>query len=144
MRQEKWAEIRIAFDPKSNGRHSNDLNNTGGVVGAKPDLHFEMPALLAVWRLLQGRGSRQNGGGKAGDMVITLARERSDRGPGDGGRWTSWQELPEVKSTGLGDVLSIGVEGVDRVKDHPRISSCTAGWWCCQSLRSRILEVWGR
>lgn len=38
MRQEKWAEVRIAFDPKSNGRHSNDLNNTEGVVVAKPDL----------------------------------------------------------------------------------------------------------
>ena len=56
MRQEKWAEVRIAFDSKSNGRHSSDLNNTGGVVVAKPDLHFETPALLAVWRWLQGEG----------------------------------------------------------------------------------------
>lgn len=89
-------------------------------------------------------GARQNGGGKAREVVITLAQERSDRGPGDGGRWSSWQELSEVKPTGLGDVLSMGVEGVDRVKDHPWISSWAAGWWCCQSLRSRTLEVWGR
>lgn len=56
-------------------------------------------------------------------MVINLVQERSDGGPGDRGRWTSQQELSEVRSTGLGDVLIIGVEGVGRVKDRPWISS---------------------
>lgn len=51
-------------------------------------------------------------------MVITLAQERRDGVPGDGGRWTRWQELSEVKSTGLGDVLSMGVEGVSRVESR--------------------------
>lgn len=75
---------------------------------------------MAVWRWLR---ARHNGSRKAGEVMITLAQERSDAGPGDGRKWTSWQELSEVRSTGLGDVLSMGVEGVDRVKDHPWISS---------------------
>lgn len=50
-------------------------------------------------------------------MVITPAQERNDGGPGDGERWTRWRNISEVKSTGLDDVLGIGVGAVDGVKD---------------------------